>query len=217
MKPTIFFLLAFLLLHACNNPKPDIGNDNDAADTTDTAMNTDTMVGHHADVDSATMAQAWQNFMTPGPMHKWMAKYDGTWEGEITTWMDPASPMKAPATITQKMDLNGLYQISDYSGTMMGMPFKGHGILAYDNAKKEFISTWVDNMGSGIVILRGTIDTTTQTLNLKGMQTDPVTGKDMPMREEFRFVDDNTQTLAIYGNNMKGQEEKFMEGTFKRK
>lgn len=215
MKPTTLLFLAMLLMAACNNPKTDIGNADDATDTTHAAA--DTSAGHMAEVDSATMAQAWQNFMTPGEMHQWMAKYSGTWEGDVNTYMDPANPTKDKATVHQKMDLNGLYQISDYSGNMMGMPFKGHGILAYDNAKKEFVNTWIDNLGSGIMLMHGTLDTTTNTLSLKGTQTDPVTGKDSPVREEIRYTDDNTQIFTLYGMGQDGKEEKFMDATFKRK
>jgi hypothetical protein len=167
--------------------------------------------------DSATMMKAWESFMTPGDMHKWLAKWDGTWTGEVSSYMSQdGEPMKSTATMTNKMIMNGLYQMSDYSGNMMGQPFQGHGILAYDNAKKEFVNTWIDNMGSGIVVMRGTLDTTNNTLAIKGTQTDPVTGKDAMIREEVRFIDDNTQSFTMWGE-MNGKEHKFMEATFKRK
>ncbi len=53
-------------------------------------------------MDSAAMMKNWQDFMTPGDLHKWMAKTNGTWEGEVTQWMDPkAPPTKAKATNVQ--------------------------------------------------------------------------------------------------------------------
>lgn len=51
---------------------------------------------------------------------------------------------------------------------MMGMPFEGHGTLAYDNHRKMFVSTWIDNMGSGIMVLEGTYDDASKTLTLMG-------------------------------------------------
>ncbi len=33
----------------------------------------------------------------------------------------------------------------------MGMPFEGMGIDGYDNLAKQYVSTWVDNMGTGIM------------------------------------------------------------------
>jgi len=220
MKPTVFFIAGlFMVTIACKNPKPDLSGMEDGADTTkmDTSKNMDD--GKVAEVDSATMMKAWENFMTPGDMHKWMAKWDGTWSAEVSTWMGgpEAPPEKSTATVTNKMILNGLYQTSDYSGTMMGQPFMGHAMLAYDNAKKQFVNTWIDNMGSGVVVMTGTLDPNSNTLSLKGTQTNPVTGKDAMLREEIKYVDDNTQMMTMWGEDMSGKEVKFMEANMKRK
>jgi hypothetical protein len=77
-------------------------------------------------------------------------------------------------------------------------PMEGMGTLAYDNAKKQFESTWIDNVGSGIMKATGSYDPSTKTLIMKGMQTDPMTGKDIPFRETHGFVDDNTQVMEMY-------------------
>lgn len=29
------------------------------------------------------------------------------------------------------------------------------GIMGYDNAKKKFVSTWIDNLGTGIINMPG--------------------------------------------------------------
>jgi hypothetical protein len=49
------------------------------------------------------------------------------------------------------------------------------------------------------------------------MQTDPMTGNDSEIREEIKWLDDNSYTMTMYGAGMDGKEMKFMEGTFKRK
>ena len=144
----------------------------------------------------AEMMAAWENWMKPGDMHAWMAKSDGTWSGDVNTYFDPSNPEKSKATMTSRMVFNGLYQITEYKGNMMGMPFEGMGTLAYDNAKKEFINTWIDNMGSGLMILTGHYDKATKTLHLKGNQTDPMSGKDMPIRQTVEYPNDNTQIMG---------------------
>lgn len=165
----------------------------------------------------ADAMKAYMDFMTPGPMHKWMAKLNGTWEADITSYMNPASPDKSKATNVTSTIMNGLYQVGDYSGNMMGMPFQGHSIMGYDNGKKIFVSTWIDNMGSGIIYMTGTYDEAAKSLHLKGKQTDPLTGKDADIREVMKIIDDNNYTLEMYGSGPDGKEIKYMEGTFKRK
>jgi len=157
------------------------------------------------------MMKAWTDYMTPGDMHKWMAKSNGTWNGDVKTYMDPDKPMMSKTTANFKMIFNGLYQVSEFKGTMMGKPFEGQGLLAYDNAKQEFVDTWVDNMGSGVVVMRGEYDPATKTLHLNGTQTDPMTKKDTTIRQDILFVDNNTQTLTLYGPDPTGKEMKMME------
>jgi len=169
-------------------------------------------------MDSAAMMKAWSEFKTPGPMHKWLASQTGTWEGEVSQWMDAsAPPTKSKTTIVNTMTFNGLFQQSRFMGSMMGMPFEGHSITGYDNGKKMFVSTWIDNSSSGMVYMTGNWDEGTKTFSLKGKQTDPMTGKDCDIREELKVIDDNTQTMTMYGTGMDGKEMKFMEGTFTRK
>jgi hypothetical protein len=151
-------------------------------------------------------------------MHKWLSSQVGTWEAELSMWMDPAQPpTKSATTDVVTMTMNGLFQIADMTSTMMGMPFKGQSTLGYDNAKKKFVLSWIDAFSSGMVIMTGDYDAATKTLSLAGTQTDPMTGQDSPIRQVNVYHDDNSYTFTMYGAGMDGKEMKFMEGTYKRK
>ncbi len=217
-KITLTICSLSVILFSCNSntEKTEAPKADTSATTSQTTASTETAPA--AMPDSAAMMKAWQDFMTPGDNHKWLEKSNGTWEGEVSQWMDPAAPpTKAKAVNVQSSALGGRYTISKFTTTMMGQPMEGMGTMAYDNAKKMFVSTWIDNMGTGIVHMSGTLDANTNTLNLKGHQSDPMTGKDSEMREEFKMIDDNTYSMALYGAGMDGKEMKFMEGTFKKK
>ena len=143
--------------------------------------------------------KAWQDFMTSGSMHKWLAGQVGTWEAEVSQWMDStAPPTKSKATDVVTMSMNGLYQVGNFSSTMKGMPMRGQSTLSYDNAKKLFVLAWIDNFESGIVYMTGAYDEKTKTLNLKGKQTDPMRGKDTDIRQENKYIDDNKYTMTMY-------------------
>ncbi|MBK7558218.1 MAG: DUF1579 domain-containing protein [Chitinophagaceae bacterium] len=213
---SLIFCAVVLLMTACNDNSKNATATTDSTATAVTATKTDAAPA--AMPDSAAMVKAWGDFKTPGDMHKWMAKTNGSWEGEVTQWMDPnAPPAKSKASITQSSALGGRYVISKYSGSMMGMPMEGISTLGYDNAKKLFVNTWVDNLGTGIVQMSGTYDEATKTLNLKGFQTDPMTGKESDIREELTTIDNDSYTMIMYGAGMDGKEMKFMEGLLKRK
>lgn len=200
---------------ACNDAaKSDasIESKGDTAATTATTDQTPTAK------DSAAMMQAWMNYSTPGAMHSMIAKDDGVWTAEITMWMTPdAPPTKSTGTATNKMIMGGRYQQSTFKGNFNGMPFEGVSTLAYDNAKKVFVNTWIDNMGTGIMSMEGTYDSVNHVINFSGKSTDPTTGKDCVMRQTFKQVDDNTQYMEMFATYPGGKEYKTMEMTYKRK
>lgn len=230
-KLTLIFCAASLLLFACNN---ETKSDNKAGDTaTAKTDNPDLKDKTPADPcanqpapDPAAMASMdttgtakWMEYATPGEAHSMMAKSNGEWTADITSWMEPGgAPMKSTGNASNKMILGGRYQQSTHTGCFGGMPFEGVSTMGYDNMKKKYISTWVDNMGTGVITMEGTWDAATKTLNLSGNCVDPRTGKSGKMREEFTIVDDNTQKMVMYGPDMKtGKEFKNMEMVFKRK
>ena len=161
--------------------------------------------------------KAWQDYMTPGEIHKMMAQGNGEWNEEITMWMDPAAaPAKTTGTAKNEMIMGGRYQLSKTTGIMMGMPFEGMSLLGYDNAKKIFTSTWVDNFGTGTTTMEGTWDEQAKAITLTGKSVDPMTGKDLMIKEVMKFINNDTQTLEMY-DNKNGTETKTMEIKFTRK
>ena len=167
--------------------------------------------------DSATMMKNWADYMTPGPMHAMMAKDVGTWDAEVTMWMDPkAPPSKSKATSQVRMLLGGRYQEATNKGDFGGMPFEGISLLAYNNMTKKFENTWIDNMGSGIMFLTGTYDSTARTITFTGTMPNPMTNRNCNVRQVVTFVDDNTQKMEMYDDSY-GTERKSMELISKRR
>ncbi|HSN61831.1 MAG TPA: DUF1579 domain-containing protein [Ferruginibacter sp.] len=188
------------------------------ADTT--TASTETTNETYPVLDSATMMKNWMAYMAPGDVHKMIASWDGTWDGEVTMWQAPgAPPQTSKSTAKNKTIFGGRYQVSNHTGNMMGQPFEGMSTLAYDNAKKVFISTWIDNMGTGIMTMQGPWDESTKSISFTGKSVDPSsgTGKEMDIRETVRIIDDKTQTMEMYGPGPDGKEFKMMEIKFTKK
>ena len=182
MKKVIIYAAAIIMV-ACND---------NAASNTSTASTTDTSVKEEskketltsAPLDSATMMKNWETYMTPSDAHKIMAAWNGNWNGDVTMWQAPDAPAQtSKSTTVNKMILGGRYQEAIHTGNMMGMPFEGRSMMGYDNAKKVFTNTWVDNMGTGTMIMEGPWDETSKTITLTGTGVDPTTGKDMAEKE----------------------------------
>jgi hypothetical protein len=168
--------------------------------------------------DSATMMKRWMDYMTPGKAHQMMAAWNGTWNTEITMWQAPgAPPQVSKGTTTNKMVLGGRYQQSVNSATMMGQPFEGISTLAYDNDRKKYLSTWIDNMGTGIMNGEGNWDEASKSLTVSGKMWDCTRKMDCNFREVLKDVDADHQTMEMYAPGPDGKEFKTMEIKYTRK
>lgn len=212
MKHVILILSAAFILVTCKKTKPE-----------NTSLKTsDSTVANSAwkPVDQAVASKAWTDYATPGEMHKMLAKSDGDWSGQTTMWAESGGEqIISKSEATNKMMFNGRYQMSTHKGDMMGMAFEGISILAYDNAKKKFVSSWIDNMGTGIMTMEGDWNASTKSIEFKGKMTDPTqTEKECNVREVFTFIDDNTEKMEMFGPDPRtGEEFKTMEIIYKRK
>ena len=219
MKRITITFCAAVLLFACNSEEKTADNKAEdtkvASSTSDSKAKTEEWVP----VDSATMMKGWMENMTPGPQHAMLAKSEGTWDAETTMWMaDGAPPEKGKATSVNKMILGGRYLQINFKGQMMGQPFEGSGVTGFDNTKKVFTNSWIDNMSTTPMMMEGTWDDATKTITSKGKMVCSANGKEMEMREVFKIVDDNTQVMEMYGPDMKtGKEYKTMEIKYTRK
>lgn len=161
--------------------------------------------------------KAWMEYMTPGKYHEMMAKSVGEWKTVTKWWMDPsAEPMVSEGTAVNEMIMGGRYLKSTHSGIMMGQPFEGIMIEGYDNTKKEFVSTWIDNMGTGIMFSAGKYNEPSQSITFEGSMVDPMTGSDVKYKQTVKIIDQNKHMMEMYDVS-KGTEIKMMEIEFTRK
>ena len=168
------------------------------------------LLAQETDMQNEQM-QIWMEYMTPGPMHEMLAKSVGDWKTINKFWMDPAGePMIVEGTGKTEMILGGRYQKSTYKSTMMGMETEGINITGYDNATQEFTSIWIDNIGTGTSMTKGTYDESSNSISMKGTMVDPMTKQVMDIRELLTFVDDDHQIFEMYIVS-NGEEFKSME------
>ena len=159
--------------------------------------------------DQAEMMKKWQEYMTPGAAHQQFAKAAGSWKASVTTFME-GQEMKSEATGENKMVLGGRYLQSTFNGSMMGMPFEGMQLDAYDNFTKEYISVWIDNFGTGVLVQKGKKDEGTNEIVYTGTMIDPMSGGNATVKTVMKNIDDDHQKMTMYTVDG-GKEIKNME------
>jgi hypothetical protein len=176
--------------------------------------------GQPSPEDQQKMMAAMMAAMKPGPQHDVLAKMAGDWTVTGKMWMNPKEdPMPMdPGTEYAEMILGGRYLQSVMNGKMMGMPYEGHGLMGYDNVKKQYQITYVDNMGTAISTGTGTADATGKIISLMGKMDDPSTGKmDSDVKYVYTIKDDKTFVFEMYGPAPTGGLVKMMEMTYVKK
>jgi hypothetical protein len=168
-------------------------------------------------MDPQAMMEVWKQMATPGEPHKLFATLAGSWTTTNKEWMEPGKPpTESTGTAEMKMLLDGRFLYQEFTGNMMGQPFSGVGIDAYDNMTKKYMTAWMDTMGTGIFMMEGTASADGKTITLRGSHPEPGGGK-MTHRAVWKIVDNNTQTFDMYGAHHGGKEMKVLEITYTRK
>jgi hypothetical protein len=177
-------------------------------------------VASHGQDEAMEMSEemkVWMEYMTPGPVHKMLASANGEWNTKTSYWTMPgAEAQVSMGSCTNEMILGGRYQKSTHRGHMMGMPFEGISLLAYDNATEQFYTIWIDNVGTGMMMSRGKLNYETNTAEVEGSYVDPMTGMEQPVRQTYRMIDDNTHVLEMFMSH-EGQEFKALVVEYTRK
>jgi Protein of unknown function (DUF1579) len=161
----------------------------------------------------------------PGANHKMLEEGVGSWTYTVKMWMNPDAPaMESSGTSVARAVFGGRYVITEHTGKMQmpgadgkmqDMEFKGMATEGYDNAKKKFVSSWIDNMGTGVMYMEGTYDPATKTLTYSG-EYEMIPGTKTKVRETIKFSDKNHRTFEFY-EDRGGKEVRTMELNYTRK
>jgi hypothetical protein len=182
--------------------------------------------GQPSEADMQKMMQQMMELSKPNENHKLLADLDGNWTYSIKFWMNPnpsAPPQESKGTATRKSIMDGRYSVMDVTGKMempgadgkkKEMTFKGMGVDGYDNVKKKFVGSWVDNMGTGIMMSEGAYDPATKTFTYT-TEVEAIPGMKTQVREVMKVADKDHMSFEWF-ETQGGQEKKTMEINYTR-
>jgi hypothetical protein len=168
------------------------------------------------DFDPAKMEEIMKKYLTPGKEHKVLRSWVGTWKTESTYWMMPgAPPMKSSGEATFRMLLKGRYVTERFTTKSPDFgDFQGQGTVAYDRLAKEYIHTWIDTMGTGIMISRGQASEDGTKIEYTTVYKDPMTMQDIKYRIVTHVGDPKKRKMEMFATHKGKEEHKHMEITY---
>lgn len=162
----------------------------------------------------AEMEKMMKEMAAPGEHHQWLAKQEGAWDVQMTTFNPDGSTEETKGSATIRMVLGGRFQEQTFTGAFHGQPYHGTGMTGYDNLKKEFQNYWFDTMGTAPSVARGGLSSDGKVLTLKGTFEMPIGPMDFSMVFTVKSADEFTFDMS---GEMGGQAFPMMKTVYKRK
>ena len=165
-----------------------------------------------------SMMEAWTKASSPNKNHKRLAQFVGTWNFTTKWWMERgAEPKVSEGTARYEMLMGGRYLKETVKSQMADGAFEGLGLTGYDNVKKAYVSNWIDNMGTGIMVSEGSWDQATKSFNWTGEYMDAMTGRNKKMRMVTHVTSPDRFVAEFFEQGPGGREFRSMEITYTRK
>jgi hypothetical protein len=175
--------------------------------------------------DQAEMMKQMIELSKPGENHRLLASIAGTWSftGRHLQPYSNAKPKDFKGRFVRKAIWEGRYFISETTGEKLQMPWsdgkevtvKDMAIEGYDNNKKKFLSSYIDNhWDTGVIAWEGSYDSAAKTFTyVTEMEESP--GTKIKMERLVRILDENNYREEIYEEHS-GKEQKVTEINYTR-
>ena len=168
-------------------------------------------------MDEKAAMEMMAKYATPGPAHKKLDAFVGTWTAKTSMWMDPTKPPAiSEGTSEQKWVLGGRFLEQRFEGKMMDAPFTGLGYMGYDNYKKLYTSTWMDTMGTMTLNMTGHFDKAGKVMTCTGKMADFMSGKTVSYTTKATLVNADEIVWEMWNPGMDGKVYKSVEVRYTR-
>lgn len=162
--------------------------------------------------DMAAMMQKAQKFTQPGPHHKVLEKFLGTWNTETRIFMGGQGSKPEKGTATTRWLMPGRWLQSESKGTMMGMPMEGVMLMGYDNFKMSYVTTAVTSGDTAMLRSEGDMDPGGEMLITYGTLDEYLTGEhDKMVKYVWRFASKDKIVLEIHDLPIGDKNTKVVE------
>jgi hypothetical protein len=156
-------------------------------------------------------AAAAQELPKPGPEHALLKRAEGTWDATVKM-----GNTQSKGTMTYKMELGGLWLVSDFTAEFQGTKFQGKGLDTYDPARKKYINIWADAMSTAPMIMEGAYDKDGKVLTMTG-EGPSMDGKMTKHRSVLEIKDADTMQFSLFTPGKDGKDRLILSITYERK
>ncbi|MBI1901152.1 MAG: DUF1579 domain-containing protein [Planctomycetia bacterium] len=136
-------------------------------------------------------------FGQPTEDHKRLEPLVGKWDLACKFYEgDQATESKGSASF--RFVLGKRFLIEESKTTAGGQAFEWIGTHGYDTGKKKYVSSWIDNGGTGIDVMEGTWDDATKKLTYTGELDEPEANAKYKVRWAIEIAGQDKFNVEMY-------------------
>jgi hypothetical protein len=168
-------------------------------------------IGRAQSQDRKQAVGEWEKLTGPTENHKKIAPLAGKWTITARFPDGKGKWIESPGTSEFRWTMGNRFLIEETKTTMMGQPFEWMGTHGYNNMSREFESAWIDNLGTGIDMMKGRWDEASKMLSYLGDLDDPSSGGKATVKWNIRFDGPDKTITEMYQIGADKREEKVLE------
>lgn len=156
---------------------------------------------------------------TPGPQHKQLEPFVGTFKAEVKMWFGPGDPMVTTGKMVSSWHLKGLYLHQDYAGDATDGPFpnfEGKGYWGYNSSSGKYEGFWIDSASPMMQFESGNVDESGKVWTMVCEVPNPH-GEGTLMKEStISVIDENHHRMEVFFKSPNAEPMKQMEISYER-
>lgn len=153
--------------------------------------------------------ESWMKLASAGEQHKKLDGLVGTWKLLIKYPGEEGTDSKGTAEFRWVMD--GRFLVESTKTDMSGQLFEWMGWHGYDNQKKQYVSVWIDNFGTGIESMTGQFDDAKKTLTYIGEADNPEAGGKVKVKWTIHLESKDRFTVEMREGTGNGHDKTVMQ------
>jgi len=165
----------------------------------------------------AVLAQEMPQLPKPGPEQAVLQSDAGVWDATVEMFMMPGgAPATSQGIETNTVGCGGMCLLGMFQGEMMGQPFTGQSITAYDAVKKKYVGLWMDSTSLGPSLSEAAYDSATKTM-AGTMEGPDMSGQVSKMVTRSESKDADHRVFSMYSVGPDGKEVLGLRITYARR
>jgi hypothetical protein len=153
----------------------------------------------------------------PGPAQKALAALAGDYSTVIKFRGSPsAQPVQTTGSAKLASILEGRFITEENSGTQFGEPFAGFRLTGYNNAIKQYETSWTYTGSTAILNMTGESNDNGRTIDWNGSFVD-TSGDKIPIHARTKIAGPGTFTVEMTAKTQDQTEFVVLETTYTRK